>query len=270
MCQFCTEHGAGKKWYLAAQNYAQELASSEGRESYIHNFFKNYRNYDKNVRKVDIARKIPFVRDYVQKKFDTYFNYNHSGQVISLEDAVTICAIPGRVSIIDCPCQKYLLNKTEKKCILFGTTSEIVDNIPEFAPVKDIGAEDAAELLKNLDNSGQVHTVWTFKTPYIGALCNCNGSGCLMFHLKSRYNSPTVIKKGHEVALVDEEICNGCGDCYSICQFNSIFIQDGKAKISVGCHGCGICRNSCSQRAIYLVPRDYNSNSIGINPIEIK
>ena len=26
MCQFCMQHGAGKKWYLSAQNYSDKLA----------------------------------------------------------------------------------------------------------------------------------------------------------------------------------------------------------------------------------------------------
>jgi hypothetical protein len=145
MCEFCIQHGAGKKWYLAAQNYAPELARSEDRESFIHDFFKKYsKNYHKNVLKMDIARQLPFVRDYALNKFNSYFNYKHSGQVISLEDAITICAIPSRVSIIDCPCQKYLFGKNDKKCILFGTTAEIVDNIPELSPVQDMGLEDVA------------------------------------------------------------------------------------------------------------------------------
>ena len=41
MCEFCIQHGAGKKWYLAAKNYADELARSDGRESFIKDFFEN-------------------------------------------------------------------------------------------------------------------------------------------------------------------------------------------------------------------------------------
>ncbi len=256
MCEYCIQHGAGKKWYLAAQNYARELTRSEERESFIHDFFRNYsRNYNRNVRKMDIAGRLPFVRDYAMKKFDSYFNYKHSGQVISLEDAVSICTIPGRVSVIDCPCKKYLLGENEKKCILFGTTAEIVDNIPEFSPVQDMGAEDVAELLKDLDEAGQVHTVWTFKTPYIGALCNCNRSDCLLFHLKERYNSKNIIKKGHEVAYVDVEVCDGCRICQDNCQFNAVDLQQGKATVNKRCHGCGVCRSFCPVEAIHLLPK---------------
>ena len=29
MCEFCTEHGEGKKWYLQMKNYADELLHEE-------------------------------------------------------------------------------------------------------------------------------------------------------------------------------------------------------------------------------------------------
>ncbi len=32
MCEFCTQHGEGKKWYLQAENYIQEVASEERRQ----------------------------------------------------------------------------------------------------------------------------------------------------------------------------------------------------------------------------------------------
>lgn len=256
MCEFCVQHGAGKKWFMNAQNYAEELAATDEREDFIRNFFTDYgRKYDRSVRKADLAFKIPFVKDYASKKLDQFYNEKHSGQVVCLEDAVTICSIPGRVSLIDCPCKKHLTGKSEEKCILFTTTAEIVDDLPEFTPVKDVGSEEAAEILKALDESGQVHTIWTFKTPYIGAICNCNRNECLLFHLKDRYTSQNPIKKGHEIANISMDTCDGCGICKSTCQFQSIKILLGKAVVDDSCHGCGVCRNICPLGAIHLIPK---------------
>jgi ferredoxin len=256
MCEFCVQHGAGKKWYLAAQNYAEELARSEGRESFIKDIYKDYRKmYGRKVQVSDIALKVPFIKKYAFEKIENYFTNKHAGQIVSLEDAITICGIPGRVSLVDCPCRKYLRGKDEKKCILFGTTAEIVDNIPEFSPVKDIGVEDAAELLTDFNKSGLVHTIWTFKTPYIGVICNCNNRECMLFHLKDRYKSLNIVRKGHEIASVDRGICNGCGDCKNSCPFNAIIFHGGKAIINEECYGCGVCRNFCPAGAIQLTPK---------------
>jgi NAD-dependent dihydropyrimidine dehydrogenase PreA subunit len=256
MCEFCVQHGPGKKWYLVAQNYADKLAASEERKKFIHDFFKSYeRNYRKNVRMTDIARKVPFVREYAEKKLNNYFSQKHAGQVICLEDAVSICSIPGRVSVIDCPCQKYLSGKEERKCILFGTTADIVENIPEFSNISDMGFEDATELLKSTEIEGKVHTVWTFMSPYIGAICNCNQRGCLLFHMKNKYQFAEIVHRGHETAVIDKEMCNGCGNCQTICQFDAVVIVDGKAEINSKCHGCGVCRSFCPVEVINLVSR---------------
>lgn len=256
MCEFCVQHGAGKKWYLAAKNYADELARSDGRELFIKNIFKDYKKmYGRQVHIIDTALKIPFFKNYALMKFNDYFRRDHSGHVIPLEDAVSICSIPGRVSLIDCPCSKYLFGKNVKKCILFGATAEIVDNVPEFSPVQDIGAEDAAEFLKGLDESGMIHTIWTFKTPYIGVICNCNNRDCVLLHLNQRHKDLNVIRKGHETASIDLEICNGCGNCQKACQFKAVTITGKKVEINHNCYGCGACRNFCPAGAIQLIPK---------------
>ena len=257
MCQFCMQHGDGKKWYLSAKNYTEKLALSEGRDSFIKDFFKNYeKNYRKRVQMVDIAIKVPFIKEFAEKKVQNYFTQEHAGQVVSLEDAISICSIPGRVSVIECPCRKYLLNKSERKCILFGTTADIVENIPKFSNINDIDSEEATELIKSTEIEGKVHTIWTFKSPYIGAICNCDQHGCLLFHLQDRYKFANIILKGHEIAIVNQNICIGCGKCQKICQFGAIEISGKKSKINNNCHGCGICRTNCPTEAIQLLPRD--------------
>ena len=39
MCQFCHQHGEGKKWYLQAKNYAEDLLGDLRRRKYIADFF---------------------------------------------------------------------------------------------------------------------------------------------------------------------------------------------------------------------------------------
>ncbi len=261
MCEFCIQHGSGKKWYLASKNYANKLGYSEERESFIKDFFKNYeKNYRKNVNMAEIASKIPFIKGYAEIKVKNYFTQKHAGQVIPLEDAISICSIAGRVSIMDCPCQKYLFNKKEKKCILFGSTAEIVENLPEFSDLSDLGLEDAIELLKYVESEGKIHTIWTFMSPYIGAMCNCNERKCLMFHLKKQYKFTEIIIKGHEVGRVNQRLCIGCGSCQKVCQFQGIRFIGKKAIINYNCHGCGICRRFCSAGAIQLIPRKINKS----------
>ena len=41
MCEFCHQHGEGKKWYLNANNYAEDLMSDLRRRQFITRFFEN-------------------------------------------------------------------------------------------------------------------------------------------------------------------------------------------------------------------------------------
>ncbi len=42
MCQFCTKHGEGKKWYLEAKNYSDDLWNSGGRREFTDEFVKDF------------------------------------------------------------------------------------------------------------------------------------------------------------------------------------------------------------------------------------
>ena len=39
MCDFCHKHGEGKKWYLQAKNYSEDLLSDLKRRDFIADFF---------------------------------------------------------------------------------------------------------------------------------------------------------------------------------------------------------------------------------------
>jgi hypothetical protein len=38
MCEFCAQHGDGKKWYLQAENYAYDLSRDVERQHYVLDF----------------------------------------------------------------------------------------------------------------------------------------------------------------------------------------------------------------------------------------
>ena len=40
MCEFCHQHGDGKKWYLKAEHYSEELLNNLERRRYLQDFSK--------------------------------------------------------------------------------------------------------------------------------------------------------------------------------------------------------------------------------------
>ncbi len=63
-------------------------------------------------------------------------------------------------------------------------------------------------------------------------------------------------------AVVDNNLCNGCGVCVTICPYKAISLKDKKAVIDVtSCTGCGACVVACPEKALDLA--HYMRNQIG-------
>lgn len=61
-----------------------------------------------------------------------------------------------------------------------------------------------------------------------------------------------------KIVQIDEEKCDGCGQCVPSCEEGAIRIIDGKARLvsDVYCDGLGACLGHCPQNAIEIVERE--------------
>jgi len=56
-----------------------------------------------------------------------------------------------------------------------------------------------------------------------------------------------------EVAVIDEDICTNCGECYDVCRFDAITKTDEFHKVNpINCEGCWYCSRVCSHGAITM------------------
>jgi len=77
------------------------------------------------------------------------------------------------------------------------------------------------------------------------------------FGVASRAAIPMAVKRLRTeaiTAVVDENLCSGCGTCVKLCPYGAIEKDEkGVARVTeVVCKGCGVCAASCPERAIEM------------------
>ena len=262
MCEFCTEHGEGKKWYTVMQNYSAEMLAQKDRQHYIKHFIPNVqRHASSNITKLAWAkRSFPAVYRFIRQIGSNHIKNIHFGQVLPLEDAEQVLALAQSITRIACVCRSVTTgNKNARYCFMLGIDPEGmgIDYGDLKESLETLSHEEAIALLRQFDQEGLVHSVWTLKTPYIGALCNCDHQ-CLAYKVQIQADLMELMFKGECCAHIDMTLCSGCKQCVSACQFAAIeYAHDSGQCIvhSDKCYGCGVCRNVCQKNAIYLAEK---------------
>jgi Pyruvate/2-oxoacid:ferredoxin oxidoreductase delta subunit len=268
MCQFCVEHGEGKRWYLEAQNYALDLNSDLVRREYVVEFISGFEQMrSRAIIAGNIAAKLPGPITRAGKNAVTkHQQKNHFGQPLSIEDCAQVLDLASSITVIPCVCRMHEPGRAADEVCMLVTSSPVNSVLQEGFSDYEAGPDlddfhtmtksEALELLRSCEDRGLMHSIWTFKTPFTAAICNCNlASGCMAMKLTAGYDVK-VMWRGEDVAVLDAEKCTACGRCAKRCPFDAISSKPGVVTIPADkCWGCGICRSACAQQAIVLVDR---------------
>ena len=269
MCQFCVEHGEGKRWYLQAKNYACDLDADLDRRSYIVEFVRGFDEMRSTaIMAGETLRKLPAPLARIGRNaISRHQQKVHFGQPVPLEECEEIFEMATSITVIPCICRMHQRGKTaEEVCVL--VTAKPIDGVlaegfsdyddgPDLDDFHTVSKQQATDLLRSCEERGLMHSVWTFQTPFTAAICNCNlSSGCMAMKLTAGYDIK-IMWRGETVAQIDAASCTGCGECAKLCPFEAI---DAAARgpvrhIVENCWGCGICRTGCEPQAIKLVDR---------------
>jgi ferredoxin len=191
----------------------------------------------------------------------------HYGQVVPIEDVERIFDFVNSIVRTSCLCRRLLVGEEKRYCygISVGSNGSKLSDVfrelsPGFSSAPDakgtevVSKEEALSSFKELEKEGLCHSVWTFMTPFIGGICNCDRPDCLAMQMTVTYGTPLMFRAEY-VAETQADACDGCRQCMRVCQFGAIGYGVAQKKSSIDprrCYGCGICRSVCKKNAIRL------------------
>ncbi len=260
MCEFCTQHGEGKKWYLVMSNYSRELYAQRGREEFMDDFLAHTEEYVyKKTAKLGRIAKIPVVNRFIRRMAIRQQKAEHWGQVVPIEDVEQIVDMQDSIVRLPCVCRNLTTGREARYCFGIGANPMGgMGKYPDYShSLEVLEKEKAKKLLRSFDKQGMVHTIWTFKAPYIGGICNCD-QDCMAYRSQVKNLLPLMFRAEY-VGLVDWELCKGCKNCLKQCQFGAIRYSNSMKKATIEmkeCYGCGVCRATCEQGAITMKSRN--------------
>lgn len=126
---------------------------------------------------------------------------------------------------------------------------------------REVSTDEAMAISLGATDAGLVPTVTNISImEALEFICYCCGDACLV--LNPTIRSGNVLKAlapSRFLPKVDNERCNGCGECVPRCFFNAIEMKDlpgyhtKKAVIDLDkCVGCALCMNICAPGAVSM------------------
>ncbi|PVV85202.1 ATP-binding protein [Dehalogenimonas alkenigignens] len=271
MCQFCHQHGEGKKWYLRAENYSEELLADLKRRRYVEEFFRHPEGIASGAERLAALDKTPaLVKNIIRPVLSGRQKSSHFGQVLPIEDVAEVLNMTTSVVRLACICRYSKLKTEARYCYGLsmapggGRILEILSELdgtflngPDTSGFEVLSPKEALAAITRHDDEGLCHTIWTFQTPFIGGICNCDRADCQALNISLNLSTKVMFRAEYS-ATIDEESCTGCRDCFSVCHFGALEYSRTSAMTKVNtrnCYGCGVCRAACPSGAIKLVSR---------------
>ena len=219
-------------------------------------FIKDFNEYtsDKAFGVEFLSTELPQMRTIpVSKSINPQHNVSTFDEVNTL-----LQEAEGPFVILECICRKKKemegepCKVTDRKevCLAIGGMAEmtITSNVG-----RQISKDEAISIIEQNQKEGLVLQPSNTKTAEF--ICSCCGCCCGMLTLHKNLPKPLNFWATNYHAVVNENECEGCGNCEDSCQVNAVKVSEKENYAVVNldrCLGCGVCVSNCPNEAIYL------------------
>ena len=164
--------------------------------------------------------------------------------------AVGRCFCRQRRSLLGEPCSS---EAPTLNCFTFGKSAR---HTVAQGFAKKVSKEEALKIMQDAEQAGLVHKALhprSRETSPETSICNCCKDCCDTIRLWRSGTLP-LINSTYHLAVIDPEVCSGCGICVEWCPTEAIALNsDGVAERDENtCFGCGVCSRFCPEEAIAL------------------
>ena len=176
MCEFCTQHGEGQKWYLQMKNYADILLHEELSVDYKRIVAANTRlEWNQRFWEYFIMPAITGIPASRRPWSDAprgpdEWHVEHFGQVLPIEDVEQVLDRVDSITRMPCGCRYMTTGKTDKRyCFGFGIDRlGVLGKFPDAeTSLETLSREDAKKIIRAYDQEGLMHSIWTGVTPFV-------------------------------------------------------------------------------------------------------
>jgi NAD-dependent dihydropyrimidine dehydrogenase PreA subunit len=242
-------------------NYTEEVFRQVNSKKRLQSFLERFPHVLRHdlPRAGTVRKWFPRLYDFLVYPIVTrHFKTSHFGQIVPIEDIEKILAHFSSIVRLPCICRKITTGVEKRYCFGIGMDlTPVLGQTPDFRDFDRMTTADARQFIRELDQEGCTHSIWTFGTPFIGAICNCDRD-CMAWRSQVQFQVARVMCKAEYVAAIDPAACTGCRLCVPRCQYDALTYDRASGKCVVNlknCAGCGVCRPVCPRNAITLLDR---------------
>ncbi|MFX1366059.1 MAG: ATP-binding protein [Promethearchaeota archaeon] len=161
--------------------------------------------------------------------------------------AVGHCFCRHQHDLLGDPCKQTYIREN---CFTFGKSARYTS---DHGFSRKISKEEALDIIRRSNEDGLVNKAYhpnfdiTKDETSLCMCCNCCCGQTRGFN----------VNQTNHIAIIDQELCNGCGICVEKCHTGTMQLNDDNIAYNGDlCIGCGVCAYFCPEQAISLKEKE--------------